>query len=123
PSIIAGTLVIPALYLLGRELYDRRTGLIAAAFGAASPLLIWYAQEARMYAFVTLFGLLALLTQLRVIRNPSAINWAAYILSTAALLWSHYFGLLLIGVQQAIWIALLTHRRRTRERQRCAALA
>ena len=68
--------MIPALYLLGRELYDRRTGLVAAAFGAASPLLIWYSQEARMYAFVTLFGLLALLTQLRAIRNPSMVNWA-----------------------------------------------
>ena len=74
PSIIAGTLVIPALYLLGHELYDRRTGLVAAAFGAASPLLIWYAQEARMYAFVTLFGLLALWTQLRAIRKPTM--WA-----------------------------------------------
>ena len=54
-----------------------------------------------MYAFVTLFGLLALLTQLRAIRNPSMGNWASYILATAALLWSHYFGLLLIVVQQA----------------------
>jgi uncharacterized membrane protein len=112
PSLIAGTLVIPALYELGRELYDRRTGLVAAAFGAVSPILIWYAQEARMYAFVTLFGLLALLTQLRVIRNPSMGNWAAYILATAALLWSHYFGLLLIGVQQVIFVVVLVHRQR-----------
>ena len=122
PSLIAGTLVIPALYLLGRELYDRRTGLVAAAFGAASPLLIWYAQEARMYAFVTLFGLLALWTQLRAIRNPSWVNWAAYILATAALLWSHYFGLLLIGVQQLIWVGVIIHRRRTGEPVRAIAL-
>jgi uncharacterized membrane protein len=122
PSIVAGTLAIPALYLLGRELYDRRTGLVAAAFGAASPLLIWYSQEARMYAFVELFGLLALWTQLRTIRNPSMGNWAAYILATAALLWSHYFGLLLIGVQQAIWIGILIHRRRTGEPNRAMAL-
>ena len=122
PSIVAGTLAIPALYLLGRELYDRRTGLVAAAFGAASPLLIWYSQEARMYAFVELFGLLALWTQLRAIRNPSMGNWAAYILATAALLWSHYFGLLLIGVQQAIWIGVLIHRRRTGEPNRAMAL-
>jgi len=122
PSILAGTLAIPALYLLGRELYDRRTGLVAAAFGAASPLLIWYSQEARMYAFVELFGLLALWTQLRAIRNPSMGNWAAYILATAALLWSHYFGLLLIGVQQAIWIGVLIHRRRTGEPNRAMAL-
>ena len=122
PSLIAGTLVIPALYLLGRELYDRRTGLVAAAFGAASPLLIWYSQEARMYAFVTLFGLLALWTQLRAIRNPSMGNWAAYILATAALLWSHYFGLLLIGVQQLIFVGVLIHRRRTGEPIRALAL-
>ena len=112
PSLIAGTLVIPALYLLGRELYDRRTGLVAATFGAVSPLLIWYAQEARMYAFVTLFGLLALWTQLRAIRDGGVLNWAAYILATAALLWSHYFGLLLIGVQQLIFVGVLIQRRR-----------
>lgn len=112
PSLIAGTLVIPVLYELGRELYDRRTGLIAASFAAVSPVLIWYAQEVRMYEFVALFGLLALLTQLRVIRNGTMLNWAAYILATAALLWSHYFGLLLIGVQQLAFVAVLVHRKR-----------
>jgi uncharacterized membrane protein len=122
PSLIAGTLVIPALYLLGQELYDRRTGLVAAAFGMASPLLIWYAEEARMYAFVTLFGLVALWTQLRVIRKPSMLNWAAYILATAALLWSHYFGLLLIGIQQLIWVGILVHAWRAREQFRALAL-
>ena len=115
PSIVAGTLVIPAMYLLGRELYDRRTGLVAAAFGTVSPLLIWYAQEARMYAFVTLFGLLALYTQLRTIRKPTMGNWALYILATAALLWSHYFGLLLIGIQQLIWLGVIFQRWRSKE--------
>jgi uncharacterized membrane protein len=113
PSLIAGTLVIPAIYELGRELYDRRTGLIAAAFIAVSPLLVWYSQEVRMYAFVTLFGVLALLTQLRVIRNASMLNWAAYVLTTLALLWSHYFGLLLIGVQQVIFVVVLIQRWRS----------
>ncbi len=112
PSLIGGTLVIPALYELGRELYDRRTGLIAAAFASVSPVLIWYAQEVRMYEFVALFGLLALLTQLRVIRHGTMLNWAAYILATAALLWSHYFGLLLVGVQQLVFVAVLVHRKR-----------
>jgi hypothetical protein len=115
PSLIAGTLVIPVLYELGRELYDRRTGLLAAAFAAVSPLLIWYSQEVRMYEFIALFGLLALLTQLRVIRNGTMLNWAAYILATAALLWSHYFGLLLIAVQQLVFVAVIIHRRRVGE--------
>jgi uncharacterized membrane protein len=112
PSLIAGTLVIPVLYELGRELYDRRTGLVAAAFAAVSPVLIWYSQEVRMYEFVALFGLLALLMQLRVVRNASMLNWAGYILATAALLWSHYFGLVVIAVQQLVFIAVLVHRMR-----------
>jgi 4-amino-4-deoxy-L-arabinose transferase-like glycosyltransferase len=115
PSLIAGTLTIPVLYELGRELYDRRTGLLAAAFATISPLLIWYSQEVRMYEFIALFGLLALLTQLRAIRNGTMLNWAAYILATAALLWSHYFGLLLIAVQQVIFVAVLVHRKRSGE--------
>ncbi|HTD76044.1 MAG TPA: glycosyltransferase family 39 protein [Chloroflexota bacterium] len=115
PSLIAGLLVIPVLYALGRELYDRRTGLLAAAFAVASPLLVWYAQEVRMYAFVALFGLLALLTQLRVLNRPTFGNWAAYILATAALLWSQYFGLLVVGVQQLIFVGVLIHRRRRNE--------
>jgi uncharacterized membrane protein len=122
PSLIAGTLTIPVLYELGRELYDRRTGLLAAAFATISPLLIWYSQEVRMYEFVALFGLLALLTQLRAIRNGTMLNWAAYILATAALLWSHYFGLLLIAVQQVIFVAVLVHRKRSGEPIRPLAL-
>jgi uncharacterized membrane protein len=122
PSLIAGTLVIPVLYLLGRELYDRRTGLVAAAFGAVSPLLVWYSQEARMYAFVTLFGLLAVLTQLWAIRRGRPVDWAAYILATSALLWSHYFGLLLIVAQQFIFAGVLIHRRRNGESVRPLAI-
>jgi uncharacterized membrane protein len=122
PSLIAGTLVIPVLYELGRELYDRRTGLIAGAFAAVSPMLIWYSQEVRMYEFEAFFGLLALLTQLRVLRNASMGNWAAYILATAGVLWSHYFGLLLIGVQQIIFVGVLLHRRRNNQPVRTLAL-
>ena len=122
PSLIAGTLIVPVLYELGRELYDRRTGLIAASFAAVSPMLIWYAQEVRMYEFATLFGLLALLMQLRVIRNPSIGNWAGYILASAALLWSHYFGLIVVAVQLLVFVGVLIHRSRAGERVRPLAL-
>ncbi len=119
PSLIAGTLIVPVIYELGRELYDRRTGLIAAGFVAVSPMLVWYAQEVRMYEFATLFGLLALLMQLRAIRNPGSMgNWAGYILASAALLWSHYFGLIVVAVQLLVFLGVLIHRSRAGERVR-----
>lgn len=61
PTIVAGTLLVPAVYLAGTELFGRRTGALAAALTSVAPLLIWYAQAARPYAF---FMLLATLLQL-----------------------------------------------------------
>jgi 4-amino-4-deoxy-L-arabinose transferase-like glycosyltransferase len=123
PSLIAGTLVIPVLYELGRELYDRRTGLLAAGFAAISPMLIWYSQEVRMYEFAALFGLLALLMQLRAIRNPRSLgNWAGYIVASAALLWTHYFGLALVVVQLVVFVGVLGYRRRAGEDLRALAV-
>ena len=46
-SALAGTATIPVVYLAGRTLASRTAGLIAAAFAATSPLLVWYSQEAR----------------------------------------------------------------------------
>src|SRR5882757_4763286 len=63
PTIIAGTLLIPAVYVTGQELFDRRTGVLAAVFTAFGPLLIWYAQEARPYAFFMLFSTLSVWAQ------------------------------------------------------------
>ena len=63
PSIIAGTLLIPALYGAGRDLYDRRVGLVAATFGTVAPIAIWYSQEARMYSMFMLFALIAVWAQ------------------------------------------------------------
>ena len=60
--MLAGTLLIPLLYALGRDLWDRRTGLVAALLGTVAPFLIWYSQEARMYG---LFLLIEAVRQLR----------------------------------------------------------
>ncbi len=124
PSLIAGTLIDPgALRTWPRALrpadrLDRRR-----ASPPSRPCSIWYAQEVRMYEFATLFGLLALLFQLRAIRNPSSLaNWAGYILASAALLWSHYFGLIVVAVQILAFIGVLIHRSRAGERVRPLAL-
>ncbi|MFN8534894.1 MAG: glycosyltransferase family 39 protein [Dehalococcoidia bacterium] len=59
-SVVYGVLVVALTYVVGRLLLDRRAALAGAFFAAVSPLLIYYAQEARMYEQMTLFGLLAI---------------------------------------------------------------
>ncbi len=112
PSILAGTLMVPLLYLTGRELFDRRTGTIAAALGAALPLAIWYSQEARMYSLYMLFATAAVLGQARAIRRGGVGSWALYSVATAALLWTQYLGALQVVAQQLVFVAALYRRRR-----------
>lgn len=113
PSIIAGTLIIPILFAIGAELFDRRTGLLAALFGAVAPLLVWYSQEARMYAFVTCFGALAVLGCVRVIRRGGTGGWVLFTVGATGLLWSHWFApLMLVILEGAILVTLLDRRRR-----------
>lgn len=103
PSMVAGTLLIPLLYAMGRDLYGRRTGLVAAAFGTFAPFLVWYSQEARMYALFMLFGLTAVWAQIRILRTDRRGPWILYVVATALLLWTHYFGLLQVVMQQAVF--------------------
>jgi uncharacterized membrane protein len=116
PSIVAGTLLIPALYGAGRDLYDRRVGLVAATFGTVAPIAIWYSQEARMYAIFMLFSLVAVWAQVRVLRAGRPLAWAMYSIATAAMIWTQYFALLQVAVQQATFVISFWQRRGNRWR-------
>jgi hypothetical protein len=76
PAFAAGVLIIPAVYGLGRRLYDRWTGLGAAFLAAWFPALVAYANNARGYTLVALFAVLILWLGLRVVREKNLLAWA-----------------------------------------------
>lgn len=85
PSAILGLAALPLVWRLGRALGGDRTGLLAMAIVAVSPLLIKYSQEARSYAL--LFFLCALSLNLLADRR-----WIALGVVTAAILYTEYLG-------------------------------
>ncbi|MGH2956938.1 MAG: glycosyltransferase family 39 protein [Solirubrobacterales bacterium] len=103
PSILASVALVPALFVTARELFDRRTGLVAAALAAVAPLVIWYGQEARMYALFMLLATLALWAQVMVLRDGRRRYWVAYGAITIALLYTHYFAIIPIAIQQLVF--------------------
>jgi cellulose synthase/poly-beta-1,6-N-acetylglucosamine synthase-like glycosyltransferase len=112
PSIVIGTLVLPMLYLLGKEAYDRRTGAIAAVAGIAAPLMVWYSQEARMYELLMLLGAIAMWAQVRILRvGPSWRLWTVYALCCAGLTWTQYFGSFQVIAQELVFCVVLFVRR------------
>lgn len=58
PSVWASLLMVALVWLLGRRLAGAAAGRWAALLLAVSPLDVWYAQEARMYALLAMSGVL-----------------------------------------------------------------
>jgi mannosyltransferase len=102
-SALAGTATIPVVFVIARDLTDRGAGLAAAALTAASPLLIWYSQEARAYALVTLLAALSFLFFVRVL-NGGGVRWIwGWSLVSGLALFSHYFAAPLVAIE-AVWL-------------------
>ena len=101
PSVYFGTLSVPLLWVAARRLWGQRAAWLAAVWLTVSPLHVYYAQEARMYTWLAFLGLLSsyLLVRLHCIpaanlRSPYA--WA-FVLSTVAALYTHYFAFFLLA--------------------------
>jgi 4-amino-4-deoxy-L-arabinose transferase-like glycosyltransferase len=122
PTIVAGTLLVPAVYLAGTELFGRRTGALAAVLTSMAPLLIWYAQEARPYAFFMLFATLAVWAQMRIFADGRNRYWMAYGALTIALLYTHYFSIIPIAIQQIAFAVVIWKRAASRDGRLGAAV-
>ncbi len=113
PSALAGIATVPVAWSIGRELEDARGRGVAAACAAlvaVNPLFVWYSQEARAYALFVLMAALAMLCFLRARRDPAPRRIAAFALTGALALATHYFAVFLL-IPMVLW---LVYERRTR---------
>ena len=60
PSALAGILIIPLLFFLGRRMFGWETGLFAALFAVAHPWLVLHSQDNRMHVLNMGFSALLL---------------------------------------------------------------
>ena len=105
PSVLAGTLAIPALALLGRALGGWRVGLLAAGLLAVSPYAVWYSQDAKMYALLTLLVPVTWWLLLRALGRPRPAWWLAYGLLTIAGFFIHV-SMVLVWLSQVLVVLL-----------------
>jgi hypothetical protein len=74
-ALIAGILIIPATYLVGKIFYDRKIGLVAASIMAALPVMIDYSTAARGYTIITLFALIIIAIAAHLKDHINLIAW------------------------------------------------
>jgi mannosyltransferase len=103
-SLVFGVLCVPLVYALGRRLFDRQTGSLAALLVTASPYLAWYSQEAKMYALISFLTLLATYSLRRAVEEEKGWHWwTAQLAATSLAFYSHILAALLIPVQVLVY--------------------
>jgi uncharacterized membrane protein len=109
PSALLAAANVALVFLLGRREFGTRTGVVAALLVAAAPYHVWFAQDARPYAPLSLYSILTLYFFLDLMRHPGRRVWLAFTIATALNIWNHFFGLMAFGVEFVIavaWMAL-----------------
>lgn len=104
PSAILGTLGVGATFLLGRTVAGNRVGLLAALLTAITAPHVYFSQDSRTYALLSLLGTLAVwgcLVFLRastppaIARRPAIWGLALYVVATTGSLYAHSTAVLL----------------------------
>ena len=96
-SALCGILTVGLVYLLGRQAFDATTGRWAAWLAAVCPPLVYYSQEARMYAWLVLFTCLSWLVVFSFRRSATTAQCALYWLLLTSLVYSHPLGLFMVA--------------------------
>jgi mannosyltransferase len=115
--LLISLLAIPVGYWAGRELFDRRAGLAAAALLATNPFLNWYSTETRMYTLLVVVALVAPTLAWRAYRDRCRTDAVGAVIAFAALMYTHDWSLYLTA---ATGLALLWLAWRDRDRVRLA---
>ena len=96
-SAFCGLLTVAVIYQLGHESFDLATVRWAAWLAAVCPPLVYYSQEARMYAWLVLLTCLSWLVFLSFRRQARPAQCLAYWLLLVSLAYSHPLGLFMIA--------------------------
>ncbi|MGI8824225.1 MAG: glycosyltransferase family 39 protein [Chloroflexota bacterium] len=89
-SAVAGALSVVAIYHLGRTMFNRCAGVVAAILLTISPFHVWWSRDGRAYALAGLFVLLSYLAVFHALERPRRSIWITYAICTALALYTEY---------------------------------
>lgn len=108
PAVIWGTLSVVVAYWLGRDMFDKPTGYLAAFLLTITPAHVFYSREVRFYSLATFLALLSVYAFKRAVDKSNRWTWVLYGLVHVLALHAHYNVLVTIGVQ-GIWLLWATY--------------
>lgn len=110
PALL-GVLTVAMIYQLGKSLFGTPVGLVAGLLVASSGFQVYYSQTVRVYCLLELLSAGSFFACFKLTRGFSFKTMAAYALVTTALLFTHLYGLLVVGSENlfvGIWLIVTT---------------
>jgi len=104
-SVIFGFLAIFMMYRVGSLIFDRNVGIMSSLILSLSVFHIHYSQELRGYSLIVLLTLVSMYFFIRLFQERKTSTSVLYILSSALLLYTHFFGLFVIAAQNIYLIS------------------
>jgi 4-amino-4-deoxy-L-arabinose transferase-like glycosyltransferase len=104
PSVFFGVSTVFLIYLIGKNLFSKKTGLLAAFFLSLGPLHIYYSQEARMYSMAAFAVCLSIFFLIELTKGKRFAFWG-YIFSVFLILYSDYVAYFILPAE-VIYILL-----------------
>lgn len=103
PSVILGVGTVFITYLLGKELFSKKAGLIAALLLSLGPLHVYYSGEARMYSLAAFSVSLSFYFFIMLLKSKKYFYY--YVLSVLLVLYSDYLPYLAF-FSQGVYLVL-----------------
>ncbi len=103
-AVLLGTLAVVVAYIETSKYGTKFSTILFALLFALHPFAIYYSQEAGVYALLLLFSTVSLLLFASWVReNDGGYPLPAFLLVSAALLYTHYYGAIIIVFENLIY--------------------
>jgi hypothetical protein len=96
-SALWGVLTVPAVFVLGGLLFNRKVALLAGSMLALAPFHVAYSQETRMYTQLAFLGVVTLICFYRATTKRALIWWLATGFTMAIASATHLFASLILA--------------------------
>lgn len=107
PSLLFGTATIWAVFLLAKELFDKKTALVASFLFALSPFHLYYSRSLEPYAALCFFAVISsYLFILIFFKNKRKLS-AVYLITIIIAFFFHYCTIIILASHLATLLLLL----------------
>ena len=113
-SALTGVLMIAWLYRLGGDVFNRRTGLLAALLMGTSAYIILYFHNFRMYPMLLMFAAMHTWFYWRLAHGyrVTRLTWCLFAATAAALVYTHMFSIVWLAGLGFYHLVFVSKRRR-----------